>query len=66
MPRMTFRVCCAHCHDEILTGMEMLNEEQSQLLAAHLETNHPAIGRPANVALGDLLQHFEFQAETDE
>ena len=61
----TFRVCCGHCHASVLTGIRVLDEEASASLREHLRKQHPAIVLPERVALGDLLRHFDFKAETD-
>ncbi len=61
----TFRVCCGHCHAIVLASVGVLDDEASVSLSEHLRAHHPAILPPERVALGDLLRHFDFNAETE-
>ena len=61
----TFRVYCGHCQEAVLTGVGVLNDESSAALREHLRKQHPNMLHADNVALGDLLKHYDFRAETD-
>ena len=60
---MTFRVCCGHCRTVGLDNLERVTDAESEMLLEHLRTRHPAMARRENAALGDLLQHFDFQSD---
>ena len=47
----------------VIDGLERLSEAESELLVEHLRTRHPTVARRDNAALGDLLQHFDFQSD---
>ena len=61
--RMSFRVCCGHCRSVVLDDLERLTDAESEVLVEHLRTRHPSIAPKENAALGDLLQHFDFQSD---
>ncbi len=62
---MTFRVYCVHCRVVVLTGVTLLGDDDARLLADHLRTYHPTFVRRRDIALGDLLRHFEFRTDSD-